>query len=66
MEETEEGQPYIMPSIETVRDGSYPIARGLYIYTAGEPQGAVQAYLTWMLGPEGQSIVRELGFVPLQ
>ena len=61
-----EGQPYIGPSIETVRDESYPIARGLYIYTAGEPQGAVQTYLAWIMGPEGQAIVRELGFVPLQ
>jgi phosphate transport system substrate-binding protein len=61
-----EGQPHVMPSIETVRDESYPIARGLYIYTAGEPRGAVQAYLNWILSPEGQAIVRELGFVPLQ
>ncbi|MCL7452535.1 MAG: PstS family phosphate ABC transporter substrate-binding protein [Anaerolineae bacterium] len=61
-----EGQPYVEPSIETVRDESYPIARGLYIYTAGEPQGAVQTYLAWIMGPEGQAIVRELGFVPLQ
>ena len=61
-----EGRPYIMPSVETVRDETYPIARGLYIYTAGEPQGAVQAYLDWILSPEGQAIVQELGFVPLQ
>jgi phosphate transport system substrate-binding protein len=58
--------PYVMPTVETVKDGSYPIARGLYIYTAGEPEGAVAEYLTWILGPEGQAIVEELGFVPLQ
>jgi phosphate transport system substrate-binding protein len=57
---------YVIPSVETVKDGSYPIARGLYIYTAGEPQGAVSEYLEWILGPEGQAIVLELGFVPLQ
>ena len=59
-------EPYVMPTVETVKDGSYPIARGLYIYTAGEPQGAVAEYLNWILGPEGQAIVLELGFVPLQ
>jgi phosphate transport system substrate-binding protein len=59
-------EPYVMPTVETVKDGSYPIARGLYIYTAGEPEGAVEEYLTWILGPEGQAIVQELGFVPLQ
>jgi phosphate transport system substrate-binding protein len=48
-----------------VRDGSYPIARALYIYTAGEPEGAVRDYLGWILSPAGQEIVRELGFVPI-
>lgn len=57
--------PYIMPSVETGADGSYPIARGLFMYTAGEPTGAIRDYLDWILGPEGQTIVAELGFVPL-
>ena len=61
-----EDEPYVMPMVETVKDGSYPIARGLYIYTAGEPQGAILEYLNWILGPEGQAIVQDLGFVPLQ
>ncbi len=57
---------YVIPSVQTVKDGSYPIARGLYIYTAGEPQGAVSEYLDWIMGPEGQAIVLDLGFVPLE
>jgi phosphate transport system substrate-binding protein len=60
------GESWVMPAVDTVKDGSYPIARGLYIYTVGEPQGAIRDYLDWILGPEGQAIVRELGFVPLQ
>lgn len=59
------GAAPVVPSIETVRDGSYPIARGLFIYTAGEPRGPVGDYLDWILGAEGQAIVRELGFVPV-
>ncbi len=62
----ETGATAVLPSIETVRNGSYPIARGLYIYTAGEPEGAVRDYLDWILGSEGQEIVRELGFVPIE
>lgn len=57
--------PYVVPSVETGADGSYPISRGLYMYTAGEPTGAIRDYLDWILGPEGQAIVAELGFVPL-
>lgn len=56
--------PYVLPSIETVNDGSYPISRPLYMYTAGEPTGVVKEYLEWILG-EGQTLVSELGFVPL-
>ena len=57
--------PFVLPSIETVNDGTYPISRPLYMYTAGQPAGAVKAYLDWVLN-EGQEQVAELGFVPLQ
>jgi phosphate transport system substrate-binding protein len=61
-----EGAPYVLPTVETVKGGTYPVARGLYIYTVGDPQGAIRDYLDWILGPEGQAIVQRLGFVPLQ
>jgi len=57
---------YVKPSVETVNNGKYPIARPLFMYTPGEPQGDVKTYLDWILGPDGQTIVGELGFVPLQ
>ena len=60
------GEPYIPPSIETVKDGSYPIARALYMYTSGQPSGVIREYLDWIMSEEGQEIVQELGFVPLQ
>lgn len=57
--------PFVLPSTESGADGSYPISRGLYMYTAGEPTEIIKDYLDWIMGPEGQAIVRELGFVPL-
>jgi len=57
--------PYVLPSVETVNDDSYPISRPLYMYTAGQPTGAIKAYLDWILS-EGQTVVSELGFVPLK
>ena len=57
--------PYVVPSVESGADGSYPIARGLYMYTAGVPNDIVAEYLDWIRGPPGQVIVAELGFVPL-
>ncbi len=58
--------PYVLPTAESVNSGAYPIARDLYMYTVGEPTGAVAVYLAWILGDEAQAIVKELGFVPLR
>jgi len=58
--------PYVLPSVATGANGTYPIARPLFIYTAGVPSGEVLNYVDWILGPEGQQIVADLGFVPLQ
>ena len=62
----EEGQPYILPSIATVNDKTYPIARDLYMYTNGAPNGALQEYLDWIISPEAQQIVADQGFVPVK
>ncbi len=61
----DQNSPYVMPSVETGADGSYPIARGLYMYTAGEPTGTIADYIEWIKSAEGQQIVSDLGFVPL-
>jgi phosphate transport system substrate-binding protein len=60
------GAPYIEPTVETVVKGTYPIARPLYMITRGQPSGVIAEYLDWIKGPEGQAIVTQLGFVPLQ
>ena len=57
---------YVLPSIATVNDKTYPVARDLYMYTAGQPTGAVKTYLDWIMTPEAQKIVADLGFVPLK
>ncbi|MEJ5223901.1 MAG: phosphate ABC transporter substrate-binding protein [Anaerolineales bacterium] len=56
---------YVRPMISTVNDKSYPIARDLYMYTAGQPTGVIKDYLDWIRSPEAQNIVSELGFVPI-
>lgn len=61
----ESGAPYILPTVESVNSNSYPIARDLYMYTAREPSGAIKQYLEWIFGPEAQTIVLTLGFVPV-
>lgn len=60
------GGEYVLPSIESVNDKSYAIARDLYMYTNGEPSDVIREYLDWILSDEAQAIVAELGFVPVK
>lgn len=60
------GGPYVIPSADSVNQGQYPIARDLYMYTNGQPEGALKAYLDWIVSPEAQQIVVDLGFVPIK
>lgn len=56
---------YVLPSAETVNEGKYPIARDLYMYTTGTPSTELVKYLQWLLTPEAQQIVTDLGFVSI-
>lgn len=59
------GQTPVLPSVATVRDGSYPIYRPLLMYARGEPRGRSGELLDFILGGDGQQIVAENGFVAL-
>ena len=55
----------IEPTPENVRNGKYPIARYLYLYTATNPRGSSKKFIDWVLSPNGQKIVGEVGYIPL-
>lgn len=59
------GGPAAAPTLENAQNGTYPITRPLQIYVIGEPAGAIKEYLDWILSPEGQQIVSDLGYVPV-
>lgn len=56
----------VEPSEETVKGGLYPLQRPLYMYTRGEPEGLVKAFIDFVLSEEGQGIVREVGYIPVR
>jgi phosphate transport system substrate-binding protein len=59
------GEPAVLPSIATVLDKSYPIARPMFMYTPGEPTPEAKKYLDWIVSDAGQAIVKTSGYVPL-
>lgn len=57
---------YVDPTVEDVISGNYPISRPLFIYTKGEPEGQVKAFLDFILSDEGQAVVSQMDFVPIK
>jgi phosphate transport system substrate-binding protein len=59
------GEPAVPPTAETAIDKSYPIARPLFLYTREEPAGRIKEFVDWTLGPDGQKVVKDIGYVPV-
>jgi phosphate transport system substrate-binding protein len=59
------GSATVDASVATVLSGEYPIARGLNMFTVGQPEGLAAAYLSFIMSPDGQALVAEEGFVPI-
>lgn len=55
----------IMPFEESVVDGSYAISRALWMITNGNPDSSEQAFLDFVLGYDGQKIVEDVHFIPV-
>lgn len=61
----DEKSGYYPPKMENIISGKYPISRYLFWYTAGTPKGEVKKLVDWILSPEGQKQVEEVGYFPL-
>jgi phosphate transport system substrate-binding protein len=63
-------KPVTVNSVECTKqnvvNGSYPLARNLYMYTNGKPQGVVKDFIDFIMSPEGQKLVDKAGFVAVK
>jgi phosphate transport system substrate-binding protein len=57
--------PYL-PTEENIANNKYPITRYLYMYLRNRPTGELKKYIDWILSPEGQKIVTEVGYFPVK
>ncbi len=55
----------IKPTYENIKLGLYELHRQLYFYTYGDPSPGARAFIDFVLGPEGERIAAEEGFVPV-
>lgn len=63
---TEDGGNCMAPSTASAVDGTYPIARPLFMYTNGQPEGVTKDYIDWILSDEGQCIILNKGYAPVR
>lgn len=56
----------VAASAARARSGTYPLARYLYMFTNGWPEGELLDFINFMQGAEGQKIVGRAGFIPLR
>jgi phosphate transport system substrate-binding protein len=55
----------VRPTLDAVRDGSYPLSRPLQVVTNGPPQGETKVLIDYLLGSRGQELVRKHGYLIL-
>lgn len=56
----------IQASVANGKNGSYPLARGLNLYTGGKPAGEVKKFIDFILSAKGQKVIADTGFVPVK
>ncbi len=56
----------VTPSIETVKAGTYKVARGLYSNTKGAPQGLTRKFIDFIFSAQGREMIVKQGFIPVQ
>ena len=64
----------IYPDEKTIRSGEYPLTTELYAITVNDPnrsddiyyKDTIEPFLEWMIGPQGQKIVEDTGYVSIE
>ena len=59
------GKDYFLPDVDNVMKKKYPLSRGLYFYTDGEPNGIKKLFINFAMGSKGQERFKATGFVPV-
>ena len=62
----DKGKTYVEATVENAKNKSYPVTRPLYYYYLSTSEKIVKPFVDYVLSPEGQKNVSEVGYVPLK
>jgi len=55
----------IAPTMEHIRDGSYPIARSLHVLLPHTASSEAKTFVQFLLSKQGQKVVKDVGYLPV-
>ena len=56
----------VAPCPETIWSGAYPLREEICVVTAGSDNPHIQPFIDWMLSPQGQGLVKKVGYAPVK
>ncbi len=62
----DQGKSFVAPSVDAAHRGVYPIVRPLYYYFTADLESKVKPFVDYVLSPQGQEIVKSIGFIPVK
>ena len=61
----DQGATFVAPSVEAAKDKSYPVSRPLYYFYESSKESLIMPFIQFCLSTEGQNLVKEVGYVPV-
>jgi phosphate transport system substrate-binding protein len=62
----DDNAPAVEGTLENAQSGKYGLARELYFYTFPGKNAAADAFVAWVVSPDGQALVEQVGYYPLK
>jgi phosphate transport system substrate-binding protein len=62
----DDNSPGVLATAETIKNDTYPVSRYLFMYIKNKPTGELKKYIDWILSPEGQKLVVDMGYFPVK
>lgn len=60
------GKSFTEPSFANAKNKSYPVVRPLFYYYDVKNEGKAKPFIDFVLSPEGQTIVKKVGYIPVK
>lgn len=57
------GKTFVEPSVANAKNNTYPIVRPLFYYYLSQSESKVKPFVDYILSPDGQKIVMEVGYI---